>query len=232
MTLQRVPHWTINHGFSTREGGFSEGCYAGLNLDDREDDPAVVTKNRAQLAAALSLSPEQFARLEQVHGTDVLTVSEAGYWVGDALVTNKAGVALVIGTADCLPILLHDPVAGVIGAAHAGWRGTVGHIAIKTLEAMTRLGASPKNTRAALGPAISAAQYEIGAEVAGQWADAGLGEWVKDGHADLAGANTTLLQQAGVQDVWQSPCCSTEPQFYSYRRDKGKTGRMWSVISL
>lgn len=236
LALIHAPNLGVPHAFSTRAGGVSQGAYAGLNLDDREDDPATVERNREALAGSLGFSAAQFARLNQVHGTDVLTVTAPGFWTGDALVTRSAGVLLAIGTADCYPILLADETAGVIGAAHAGWKGTLGHIAAKTVEAMQALGAQPERIRAAVGPGICGERYEVGAEVAARFRDAGLGQWVLDVagrvHLDLAGANRAILQAAGVTDIWVSGRCSTEADFYSFRRDSGKTGRMWAVIGL
>lgn len=235
-TLLTAPNLSVPHAFSTRHGGESVGVYAGLNLDDRQDDKAVVARNRAALAGALGYGAEQVARLEQVHGTDVLRVMGAGVWTGDALVTATRGVLLAIGTADCYPLLLADPVAGVVGAAHAGWKGTVGHIGQKTVEAMLDLGATRDHIHAAIGPGICGEQYQVGAEVAAQFREAGLGEWVLEqggrNHLDLAGANRAVLQGAGVQNIWLSGRCSTEEDFYSFRRDAGQTGRMWAVIGL
>ena len=117
LTLLHAPNLRVPHAFSTRAGGSSAGAYAGLNLDDRGDDPQAVAHNRERLARALGFRAEQFARLTQVHGTDVTEVSAPGHWTGDALVTAAPGVLLAIGTADCFPLLLADPVAEVVGAA-------------------------------------------------------------------------------------------------------------------
>jgi YfiH family protein len=241
--LLTAPHLTAPHAFSTRDGGVSVGAYGaasggGLNLDDREDDGAAVAENRRRLAAALDFGAAQFARLNQVHGTEVITVTGPGLWTGDALVTATPGVLLAIGTADCYPLLLEDPEAGVIGAAHAGWKGTLGRIAANTVEAMCGLGARPERIRAAVGPGICGERYGVGAEVAAKFAAAGLGDFVqpREGHPhlDLAGANRAVLLETGLPDasVWLSGRCSTENEFYSYRRDAGTTGRMWAVIGL
>ncbi len=236
LALLHAPNLTLPHAFSTRVGGFSAGAYAGLNLDDREDDPAAVARNREQLAGALGFRAGQVARLTQVHGTDVTLAEQPGHWTGDALVTATPGVLLAVGTADCYPLLLADPEAGVIGAAHAGWKGTLGRIAEKTVQAMTRLGARPERIHAAVGPGICGERYEVGPDVAAQFTQAGLGEFVLNVsgrvHLDLAGANRAVLQEAGVADIWVSGRCSTEADFYSFRRDGGKTGRMWAVIGL
>lgn len=236
LSLIHAPNLGVPHAFSTRVGGFSGGEFAGLNLDDRADDPALVQLNREQLASSLGFTGQSVARLNQVHGTDVIRVSGPGTWTGDALVSSAPGVLLAIGTADCYPLLLADEAAGVIGAAHAGWKGTVGDIAGKTVQAMLELGANPERIRAAVGPGICADQYPVGAEVADRFRAAGLAEFVLERgtglHLDLAGANRVLLGRAGVKDIWVSGRCSTEADFYSFRRDAGRTGRMWAVIGL
>lgn len=234
LSLLRAPNLGAAHAFSTRAGGVSRGPYGGLNLDDRADDPGDVAENRARLAAALGFSPTQVARLDQVHGTEVVTARSGGLWTGDALVSDRPGVLLAIGTADCYPLLLADEEAGVVGAAHAGWKGTLGRIGAATVRAMTALGARPERVRAAVGPGICGAQYAVGEDVARQFREASLGDFVlEEGgppHLDLAGANLAVLREAGVRDVWVSGRCSTEADFYSYRRDAGVTGRMWAVI--
>ncbi|CAM4180399.1 peptidoglycan editing factor PgeF [Deinococcus marmoris] len=247
--LLTAPHLMTPHAFSTRAGGISAGPYGsvgpygaetggGLNLDDREDNAEVVAENRRRLAAALDFGPADFARLDQVHGTEVVTVTGPGVWTGDGLVTATPGVLLAIGTADCYPLLLEDAQAGVIGAAHAGWKGTLGRIAEKTVQAMCELGAQTGRIRAAVGPGICGERYGVGAEVAEKFTQAGLGDFVlirgEQPHLDLAGANRAVLLSAGLSEdnIWLSGRCSTEPEFYSYRRDAGKTGRMWAVIGL
>ncbi|PTA67655.1 peptidoglycan editing factor PgeF [Deinococcus arcticus] len=236
LMLLHAPHLTAPHAFSTRVGGVSRGAYAGLNLDDREDDPADVAENRERLCAALGFAPAQVARLTQVHGTEVVQVQGGGVWTGDALVTTQPGVLLAIGTADCYPLLLEDPDTGVLGAAHAGWKGTLGGIAGRTVAAMTALGARPERIRAAVGPGIGAAAYPVSEGVAADFEAAGLGGAVQrrggQPHLDLAWANRAALQAAGVRaaHIWVSGRCSTEADFYSYRRDAGRTGRMWAVI--
>lgn len=236
--LLTAPHLNAPHAFSTRVGGVSVGAYRGLNLDDREDDAPLVAENRRRLAAALGFDAAHCARLDQVHGTSVIAVDGPGLWTGDALVSRTPGVLLAIGTADCYPLLLEDPEAGVIGAAHAGWKGTLGRIAQNTVHAMCALGARPGRIRAAVGPGICGERYGVGAEVAGKFSQAGLGSFIHERagqpHLDLAGANRAVLLGADLneENIWLSGRCSTEPEFYSYRRDAGKTGRMWAVIGL
>ncbi|SMB95607.1 peptidoglycan editing factor PgeF [Deinococcus hopiensis] len=240
LMLLHAPVLSLPHAFTTRSGGVSTGVYAastegGLNLDDREDDPRAVAENRRRLTQALGFGPERVARLNQVHGLEVRE-ARPGVQEGDALVSAQAGLLLAIGTADCFPVLLADEAAGVVGAAHAGWRGTLGRIAARTVEAMVARGADVACIRAAVGPGICGERYPVGGDVARQFREAGLGAHVleRDGqpHLDLAGANRTALLEAGLspESIWLSGRCSTEPDFYSYRRDAGRTGRMWAVI--
>jgi polyphenol oxidase len=161
----------IHHGFFGRRGGVSEGEFASLNTSSRVgDDKANVADNLHRAVMALKSGPVPVALVNQVHGnavhviaskSDIDTRPEA-----DALVTNLSGVALGILTADCAPILLVDPQAGVIGAAHAGWRGAVEGVVAKTVAAMVELGAAPDAIVAAIGPSIAAADYEVGPDFA------------------------------------------------------------------
>ena len=241
----RAPHLESTHGFSTRAGGVSEAPYASLNLSvrvgDREDR---VLENRRVALEALGLKPESVMLLRQVHSGDVVTVDggtleRSGHIEADALVTALSGVTLAIETADCYPILLEDRALGIVGAAHAGWRGTVARIAANTLEAMVRLGAKPERVRAAIGPGICGANYAVGNEVLERFAEAGFpGAFVQPDaagalRADLAAANAWLLEDSGVpaSNIWRADRCSTETDFFSYRRDAGTTGRMWAVIA-
>ncbi|WP_245901071.1 peptidoglycan editing factor PgeF [Deinococcus yavapaiensis] len=231
-----APNLNVTHGFSTRHGGVSSGPFASLNLDDREDDAALVTANRERALRALDVDGRIVARLHQVHGTDV-RVASPGIQEGDALVTDDPRFVLTIMTADCYPILLVDEAAGVVGAAHAGWRGTLGGVAARTVEAMEGMGARRERIVAAIGPGISAPRYPVGEDLARSFEGA-FGEQVvrwRDGvpHLDLARANVSVLEGAGVEAarVWTCERCSTEPDFFSFRRDAGRTGRMWSVIT-
>ena len=135
LMLLRSPVLGVPHAFTTRAGGVSVGAYAGLNLDDREDDPQAVAENRLRLAAALGFAPARVARLHQVHGSDVRE-ARPSVQEGDALVSREPGLLLAIGTADCYPILLADEAAGVVGAAHAGWRGTLERVAVERIVLM------------------------------------------------------------------------------------------------
>ena len=162
---------------TARDGGVSSGPYATLNLSlSVGDDPDRVLENRRRLATALDVSPGDFVFARQVHGAGVRIVGEADRGSGaftlddavvdtDALVTTSPGVVLAILTADCVPIVLHDPVAGVLACVHAGWRGTVARVAAAAVAAMTTLGSRPSDVIAGLGPAASPARYQVGADV-------------------------------------------------------------------
>ena len=164
------------HCFTTRLGGVSEGYLRSLNLGmSRGDDPENVRKNYAILGEALGFDPKKAVLSRQVHSNIVLPVGEGDWGAGlytqplpdcDGLVTNTPGTALVVFTADCTPILFWDPVTGAVGAAHAGWRGTVSGIAAKTVEAMRAcFGSRPEDIRAAIGPNIGACHFETGEDV-------------------------------------------------------------------
>lgn len=168
-SLSALPR--VRHGFFGRQGGVSEGEFASLNASRSVgDDLANVRDNLHRAVMALKLGPVPVALARQVHGADVLVVDEdydlENRPEADALVTTRPGIALGILTADCTPILLADTQAGVIGAAHAGWRGAVGGVLARTVEAMAALGATPGNIRAAIGPAIAPQSYEVGEDFA------------------------------------------------------------------
>jgi polyphenol oxidase len=159
---------SVPHGFFTRIGGVSEGPYASLNANfSGGDDPAQVAENRARVAGSLGVLPQLLLGLKQVHGTDVVMVHAP--WapgegpVADAMVTNIPGVGLGVITADCAPVLFCDEYAGVIGVAHAGWRGAAAGILEATIGAMRELGAT--RIVAVVGPCIGAESYEVGPEL-------------------------------------------------------------------
>ena len=162
---------------TARSGGVSSGPYATLNLSlSVGDDPAHVLENRRRLAQTLGAGLDDFVFARQVHGTGVRVVGQADAGSGafslddaipgaDALVTRSPGVLLAILTADCVPIVLHDPVAGVLACVHAGWRGTVARVSAAALAAMQTLGSHPSQVIAGVGPAASPARYQVGADV-------------------------------------------------------------------
>ncbi len=224
----------VNHAFFTRHGGISEAPFDSLNLGGQEDNPESILRNRKLALAHLGGSMEQVAFLKQVHGNLVCDAA-IGQQTGDALVTNKKGIALAISTADCYPVLFHDETNGVIGAAHAGWRGTVARIASETIHAMCALGAKRPCIQVAIGPGISQVKYEVGEDVVAEFRAADFPETIFLGrNLDLAAANKFVLLQAGIEEknIDVINRCSTERDFFSYRRDAGRTGRMWSVVML
>ncbi|MFN3266370.1 MAG: peptidoglycan editing factor PgeF [Deinococcales bacterium] len=237
------------HGFSQRLGGVGVGVYYSLNLSSRVgDNPIHVAQNRQRALAQLGLSAARPVLLRQIHSNFVVDAAEAALSAepvaADALVSDNQDLLLVIETADCYPVLLEDRVAGVVAAAHCGWRGTAGRILENTIVAMQKKGAALERLRAAIGPGICAAQYPVRLDVLGCFADSGFPlellvqqEGISSSgsslfHLDLAAANMWLLESLGVppEQIWLSKQCSTGANFFSYRRDHGQTGRMWAVI--
>jgi YfiH family protein len=231
------------HGFSTREGGVSQGPYATLNLGGKwGDDPAHVEENRRRFAVAGGFDREALFTARQVHGKRVITVDAAATpqaiarEEADALVSARPGVVVGVYTADCVPILLSDG-EGRVGAAHAGWRGTVADVAGATVAALVALGARPERLVAALGPSICARSFEVGEEVASAFARV-TPEAVIRGpgrpHVDLWEANRALLQRAGLdpERIDAAPPCThcDAARFFSFRRDGGSIGQQLSFI--
>jgi YfiH family protein len=237
------------HGFFTRAGGVSTGRFATLNcaLSGR-DDPAAVAENRAR--ARRALGGPTLVGLFQVHGADVVTVDEPWHDDArpraDALVTRRRGIALGIVTADCAPVLLLDAEAGVIGAAHAGWRGALAGVLEATVAAMEQLGASPGRITAAIGPTIRQTSYEVAADLrdAVLAADPAHARFFADGDRpgrwrfDLPGFCAAQLARAGITRVIDLGLDTyAEPErFFSYRRathqGAGPIGHQLSAIAL
>lgn len=226
---------------STRYGGVSEPPFDSLNLSlHTDDDRESVLENRRRFFAACGFSPPQTAGSHQVHGTEVLTVTEPGYFAGyDALVTDQVGILLTVTIADCTPVLIFDPVRRAIAAIHAGWKGTVGRIVTEALDRMAaNYGTDPVNCRAYIGTCIDHCDFEVDADVANHFSDLHK-HW--DGQkgkflVDLKKANQALLTQAGLPEnqIQLSPFSSFSQhrQFFSHRYEKGKTGRMLAAIGL
>jgi polyphenol oxidase len=234
MIWLKAPNISCKHGFSTRRGGISLAPFDSMNLGGSEDDPSHISKNRELALHELGLENFPVARLKQVHGNDV-HYAQSELQTGDAHVTDKAGLTLAINIADCYPLLFHDPINRIIGAAHAGWRGTVARIGTRTIAAMKELGADIKNIHVAIGQGICAAKFEVGPEVLLQFKEQGFPESCFAGnHIDLLEANRFVLLESDISpaNIWAMNRCTTEPDFFSYRRDHGKTGRMWAVICL
>lgn len=220
----------VRHGFFTRRGGVSEGIYASLNCGNGSADTADrVAENRRRAMAELGLDAAGLSTLYQVHSPEVVTVT--GPWSGpipraDAMVTARPGVALGILTADCAPVLLADGQAGVIGAAHAGWRGALAGVVEATVAAMEALGAQAGRMSAAIGPCIAQASYEVGPEFRAPFLAAdGANDvlFVEGGgrpHFDLAGFVARRLHSAGILRVavLARDTCAEAEDFFSYRR--------------
>ena len=161
--------WRIRHGFFTANGGVSTGLYQSLNCGfGSNDDPALIAENRQRVANCLGFQPGQMFGLRQTHSARVMKIdstSDASIDAradADALITNNSGYALAILTADCVPVLFAAPEMGVIGAAHAGWRGAVNGVLEATIAMITKSGVTPDQIEAVIGPAIQQANYQVG----------------------------------------------------------------------
>lgn len=241
----------VRHAFFTRQGGVSDGPYASLNGGIGSDDaPEKVAENRARMAVALGVAPDRLLSLYQVHSPDVVVAEKP--WGrderprADALVTRTPGLALGISTADCGPLLFADADAGVIGAAHAGWRGAFLGVVEGTIAAMERLGADRANIVAALGPTIRQPNYEVGPEFVERFlaADPDNAQFFspadRAGHAmfDLGGYIADRVRRAGIEKFEDLGLCTyAEPErFFSYRRttrlNEPDYGRHINAIAL
>ncbi|MCR9108188.1 peptidoglycan editing factor PgeF [Marivita sp. XM-24bin2] len=238
----------LRHGFFTRRGGASSGVFAGLNCGAGSSDQSdVVAINRARVADAMEVPGDNLVSVHQVHSAKVAIVDGP---VGtpkpqaDAIVTKTPGVALGILTADCQPVLFADHAAGVIGAAHAGWRGALDGVLEATIDAMVDLGAERESIRAVIGPSISQRAYEVGPEFLDTFLaeDPQFARFFVNGsddkfHFDLPGFGLHKLRSAGVDAEWTRHCTYSDPdRFYSYRRSthaqEADYGRLISVIRL
>jgi len=255
MALEPITHPLLTlpglrHGFFTREGGVSTGLYEGLNTGvGSSDDPAAIAENRRRVAAFLGGTADDIAACYQIHSA-VARVAEAGWKgerpEGDATVTAAPGVICAVLTADCAPILLADAGAGVVGAAHAGWKGALGGIVHSTVAAMEALGARPDRIVAVVGPCIAQDSYEVGADYQDRFDhhDAGSGRFFAPGASpdkrlfDLPGYVLWRLEQAGVAEAaWTGDDTRADAaRFYSNRRaylnGEPDFGRLMSAISL
>jgi len=247
--LQSLPG--IRHAFFTRQGGVSVGIYESLNGGvGSRDAPAHVAENRARMAQAVGVRPENFLSAYQIHSPDVVIVERS--WTpdarprADALVTRVPGVAVGVSTADCGPVLFADATARVIGAAHAGWRGAFMGVIEATIAAMEKIGADRANIVAAAGPMIRQANYEVGPEFVDRFKADGAANArfftpsPKDGHAmfDLAGYIKARLLAAGIRQIEDIGRCTyaDAATFYSYRRsvhrNESDYGRHINAIAL
>jgi polyphenol oxidase len=229
-----APNINCTHAYTTRWGGISKTPFNELNLGGSDDTTENISKNRLLALHKLHTDASNLCFLKQVHGNKVCN-AKIGQQEGDALVTNKTNLVLAISIADCYPILFYDDVNKVIGAAHAGWRGTVSKIASNTINEMVKLGANTNNIKVAIGQGISMPKFEVGNEVIQQFKKHGFIETCyKNNHIDLIACNKQVLIESNIleQNIWAMNRCTFENDFFSYRRDKGVTGRMWALIQL
>lgn len=238
----------FQHGFFTRKGGASSGVFQGLNCGTGSSDQAdVVAINRTRVAEAVGLTTAELMSVHQIHSADahVVTGPTADRVRADAMVTATPGLALAILTADCQPVLFADRDAGVVAAAHAGWRGALNGVLEATLAAMEGLGARRSRISAVIGPCISQRAYQVGPEFIDQFLaeDRDNSRFFANGSGDrlqfdLPGFGLYRLRRAGVgQAEWTGHCTYGDPQrFYSYRRSvhagEADYGRLISVIRL
>jgi YfiH family protein len=244
-----VPH--VVHGFFTRLGGVSTGVYATLNCGPGSNDaPQHVTENRRLAMECMGIPEPMLCTVHQVHGADVVFVTKpwtaASRPKADAMVTRAAGVALGVLAADCAPVLFADPVARVVGAAHSGWQGAFKGVLEETVKAMVRLGARPGAIRAAVGPCIAQASYEVGSEFRDRFLqrdEAFQRFFIPSSRADhflfdLPGFVESRLHAAGVSQVERldRDTYAESDTFFSYRRTthRGEPdyGRQLSAIAL
>jgi YfiH family protein len=240
----------LHHAFFTRDGGVSDGIYGSLNGGiGSNDDANHVAENRRRMAEQMGVTPQHFLTLFQIHSPDVAVASTP--WEGaarpraDAIVTRTEGLAIGVTTADCGPILLVDPNARVIGAAHAGWKGALTGVVESTVDAMEKLGADRDGIVAAIGPLIRQHSYEVGGEFVERFVGADAENALffipsaRAGHAmfDLAGFIRMRLENAGVlmiDDVGLDTY--SDERFYSYRRSVHRSepdyGRHVHAIAL
>ncbi|QKG26657.1 peptidoglycan editing factor PgeF [Actinomadura verrucosospora] len=229
----------VGAAFTGRSGGVSTAPYDSLNLGGAVgDDPAAVTANRRRAAAALGADPDRTVWMRQVHGADVafVTAPAPDHGPVDAVVTTVPGLVLAVLVADCAPVLLADPAAGVAGAAHSGRPGTAAGVVPALVKAMCERGADPARIRAAIGPAACGGCYEVPAEMRDEVAAVVPAAYATTSQGtaglDIRAGIVAQLAASGVDDVRVDPRCTIEtPGLFSYRRD-GRTGRFAGFVWL
>ena len=250
LTYYQFSMWPdLVHGIFTRKGGISQSPWNSLNLGGNVgDDPKAVRCNHERMYAALALSERRACTVWQMHSVDVVMVTNpvrGRRWLAlaDAMITDRADTPLAMRYADCTPLLFRDPVQGVIGVAHAGWRGTVSGMATHTIQALTQAyDCKPANIQVGIGPGIGPERYQVGEEVVAAVqayfgkVDGLIRRDPADGTAylDLWAANKLDLERAGVEQIEIAGICTAEhtDEFFSHRAEKGRTGRFGAVLSL
>ncbi len=243
----------VPHGFTTRIGGVSPEPYASLNLASLQKDPDAdantrVAENFRRVRKAMGCRQHIRVQVNQVHGCEVWQppaqpVRPVDAPRADAIVTDRAGLLLMVRVADCVPVLLSDKQGRVVSAIHAGWRGVVAGVVNKAIESVSSLsGTDASRLFVAVGPCISVANFEVGPEVVEAFGEAGLGHtarrddgWEKP-HIDLPAAIAHQLAQAGVlsnhMDISEQCTFANPGDFFSHRRDLGRTGRQAAMIAV
>ena len=224
---------------STRIGGISKGNFSTLNLGfSSGDDEELVTKNRNLFFQQLQISESEIASSFQTHGDQIFITSEScrenGY---DAIVTNQSNLFTCVTVADCVPVLVADPVNKVVAAIHAGWRGTALGIVEKTIRQMeAKFGSETKNCLAYIGTCISQDSFEVGKEVAEKFEEDCVKRGLENFFVDLKKANRRQLERTGflLKNIEVSPFCTAlhNERYFSYRKEKGLTGRMLALIGF
>lgn len=239
----------VRHGIFTRQGGHSQAPWASLNTGGNVgDDSSAVRHNHEVMYAALGVNGSRACTVWQVHGIDTVLVTvpvRGRRWLAlaDGMVTDRPDTPLVMRFADCTPVLCYDPVQGVIGMGHAGWRGTVKGMAASLVKTLVQAyGCKPADIRAGIGPSIGPRRYQVGEEVvAAVQAYYGTTDGLvrrdsQDGTAylDLWAANGLDLRRAGVEQIDVAGICTAErtDEFFSHRAEKGRTGRFGVVLAL
>ena len=240
-------HPEVLHAVFTRIGGTSSGAFRSLNVGHlMGDELTAVQANHDLILRTLGVKPDRVVTARQVHGAHVATVGTAqqGQVVAatDSLISKEQGVVLLLRFADCLPLMLYDPLCHAIGLAHVGWRGLIAGVVVNTLAALRQaFGCDPRDMVAGLGPAIGACCYEVGAELASRLEQAlgtrhGLLLTQPDGtvHFDLPAAVRWQLQHEGVEQIEDSGLCTSchTDEFFSHRAEHGHTGRFAALLGL
>ena len=240
---------TVPHGFTTRFGGVSTGIFDSMNIAVKEgEDPENVRQNIAILGSALGFGEADLVLTRQTH-SDIVRVVDRSHCSGcfhrdypecDALVTNDPGVTLMIFTADCTPLLFHDPVTGAVGAAHAGWRGTASQIGARVVEAMVRtFGCDPANIHAAIGPNVGFCHFETDADVPeamiasyGEEVQAHIRSQGAKFYLDLKAINALSLRRAGIVHIEISEDCTMcrPDKYWSHRITGSERGSQGAII--
>ena len=247
--LEELPF--VKHGFSTRIGGVSAGDAGLLNLSRVPWDlPELVEENRRRFLDATGLHGSHLVTLSQVHSDSIHIIENSrDQWnastAGDSLVSRFPGVAPAVQVADCFPVLVADPVNRAVAAIHAGWRGTRSRILTKTVAAMRRsVGSAPASLKVAIGAGIRSCCFEVGAEVVAQFHHEYPTGALASRHPahegkfllDLPGALRYQAEEAGIRkeaifDLGSCTCCDSD-EFFSYRREGDRSGRMMGLIGL